>query len=40
MNWLYWVNWRGLGSIAFVIFGLVLMGLAAYKINNEKDDEK
>lgn len=40
MDWLYWVNWRELGSIAFVIFGLIVMGLAAYKINNEKDDEK
>ena len=39
MDWLHWVNWRGLGSIAFVIFGLIVMGLAAIKMHDEKDDE-
>lgn len=34
------IDWHGLGSIAFIVFGLIVMGLAAYKINNEKDDEK
>ena len=34
------IDCRRLGLIAFVIFGLVVMGLAAIKMHDEKDDEK
>ena len=30
------IDWRVLGSITFVIFGLVVIGLAAIKMNDER----
>lgn len=32
------MNYHSLASIGFIIFGLIIMGLAAYKVNNDKDN--
>lgn len=32
------IDYYGLAAVVFMIFGLIIVGLAAYKLNNDKDN--